>query len=63
MNYLPPNKERLNDIDFSACELDCAWACSEKGVISAHINIFAWEEFGSALANDYTACFYGFAAV
>ena len=53
----------LYDVDFSACEPDDAWAGCEKCVIPAHLDVFAGEEFGSALADDDAACFYEFAGI
>jgi hypothetical protein len=47
--------EILDDVDFSAIELDFAGAGCEKCEVPAECDVFAGEEFGSALADDYTA--------
>jgi hypothetical protein len=53
----------LDDVDFSAEELDSAWAGGEKGIVPAHIDVLAGEEFGAALANDYTAGLYDLSGI
>jgi len=45
----------LDDVDFSADELDCAGAGCKERKIPADTYVFAGKELGPALADDYTA--------
>jgi hypothetical protein len=53
----------LDDVDFSARELNLAVADCEKGEIPAHLDVLAGEKFGSALPNDDTACLGDFTGI
>ena len=68
VNYHPFKRLRvfgysLNYVNFSALETDGAVGGGKQGVIPAHSNVMAGEEFRSALANNNRAVLGSLAAV